>query len=134
MQLRLRRVVASVHRWIGLFAGIYILLIALTGAALLFRPDLQNAMDRDLLQELDAGSLADPAVVLSRLRETYPGSDIASIEMPTNRRPATLASVQQGRRYVNLLLDPASGRVLGPQPQHALIRTLYRLHFDSTLR
>ena len=45
---RLRRVVFQIHMWLGLLAGLYVLLISITGAALVFRIDLQRALHPDL--------------------------------------------------------------------------------------
>lgn len=129
----LQRWLAPWHRWIGLLAGAYLLLIALTGATLLFRIDLQRGLDPHLFTPLSDGPYADPATILAQLEAAYQGGEVAGMDTPTNRRPTTLAYVLQDNRFLTVLLDPASGQVLGELPQRRLIRTLHALHFDLTL-
>lgn len=129
----LQRLLRPVHRWIGLIAGLYFLLIALTGGALLFRIDLQRALDPGLFTPVAQGPLADPVAVIGELQQTYPRGEVAGIDAPTSRRPTTLAYVQQDRRFITVLLDPASGRILGELPQRKIIRLLHSLHFELTL-
>lgn len=129
----LQRWLAPWHRWIGLLAGIYLLVVTLTGAALLFRIDIQRALDPALFRPLSDGPLADPAEVLAGLQQVYPHGSIAGLDAPTNRRPTTLAYVDDGKRFLTVLIDPASGTVLGGLPQRPVIRFLHALHFDLTL-
>jgi uncharacterized iron-regulated membrane protein len=130
---RFRRLLQVSHRWVALLAGAYLLLVSLTGAALLFRIDLQRALDPSLFRPVASGPLAEPALVFSRLAEAYPGSEITGMDTPTNRRPTTLAYVLRENRFLTVLIDPASGQILGELRQRPLIRWLNRLHFDLTL-
>lgn len=130
---RVQRWLAPVHRWISLLAAVYLLVIALSGSALLFRIDLQRALDPVLFQPLSEGPLAEPVAVLESLRRAYPGAEIAGFDTPTNRRPTTLAYVSTDLRFRTVLLDPASAQVLGELPRRELIRILNALHFDLTL-
>jgi uncharacterized iron-regulated membrane protein len=128
-----RRLLQVSHRWVALLAGTYLLLVSLSGAALLFRIDLQRALDPALFRPLAPGPLADPTVVFNRLAEAYPGSEITGMDTPTNRRPTTLAYVLRENRFLTVLIDPASGQILGELRQRPLLRWLSRLHFDLTL-
>ena len=56
----MRRLVFQVHLWIGLLTGLYITVVCVTGAALVFRIDLQRAMHPDLFTPGASGPLADP--------------------------------------------------------------------------
>jgi uncharacterized iron-regulated membrane protein len=130
---RLQRLLAPVHRWIGILGGLYFLLIALTGTALLFRTEIQQVQDPELFAVLGAGAPAATERLHERLREAYPQGDIVAIDSPTNRRPTTQAQVLLGRRSVTVQLDPVSASILGELPQRPLLRTLLRLHYDLTL-
>lgn len=129
---RARRLLQVLHRWGGLIAGAYLLLVTLTGATLLFRIDIQRALDPRLF-DAGKGPLADPVEVFARLAETYPDSHIAGMDAPTTRRPTTLAYVEKNDRFLTVLIDPVTARVLGELPQRPVIRQLHALHFNLTM-
>ena len=84
---RLRRVVFQIHLWLGLLAGLYVLLISITGAALVFRIDLQRALHPDLFTPRAAGRLADPVAIMERVSRAYPGQRLSGVDAPTTLRP-----------------------------------------------
>jgi uncharacterized iron-regulated membrane protein len=55
---------------------------------------------------------------------------VSGIDAPTNARPTTLAYVVRGERFLTILVDPATGRVLGELPERSIVRTIQELHFD----
>jgi uncharacterized iron-regulated membrane protein len=126
----MRRVLFQLHLWTGLIAGLYLAVIGITGAALVFRLDLQRALHPTLFTASGDGPLAEPATVLERVRRAYPRDRVSGIEAPTTTRPTYLAYVISGNRFVTLLVDPVSARVLGELPERSVIRTLQDLHFD----
>lgn len=129
-QTLLRRALFQMHLWMGIAVGLYVMLISVTGAALLFRIDMQRALDPALFQPQTVGALVAPDVVFRGLEEAYPGMQIAGIDAPTDRRPTYLAYVRRGQEFLTVLLDPSSGKVLGKLPERAFISALQRLHFD----
>ncbi len=118
------------HLWVGILTGLYIAVVSITGAALVFRIDLQRALHPQLFTPAAAGPLLDAASVLEKLRDIYPDGQIAGVDAPTTGRPTYLAYVGQGGRFLTLLLDPVSGQVLGELPERSIIRTLQELHFN----
>jgi uncharacterized iron-regulated membrane protein len=125
-----RRALVQVHLWTGVAIGLYVLLISITGAALLFRIDMQRALDPALFPQQTSRALVAPGVVLDSLERAYPAMQIAGIDAPTDRRPSYLAYVMQGSEFVTVLLDPVDGRVLGALPARSFISTLQGLHFN----
>jgi uncharacterized iron-regulated membrane protein len=124
-----RRVLFQIHLWMGVLAGTYVVLVCVTGAALVFRIDLQRALHPHLFTP-GAGPQVDAATILERLRQTYPDGRISGIDAPTTARPTYLAYVVQRGRLLTLLVDPAGGHVLGELPERSFIRTLQDLHFN----
>ncbi len=125
-----RRALVQVHLWTGVAIGLYVLVISITGAALLFRIDMQRALDPALFPQHRSGALVAPGVVLDSLERAYPAMQIAGIDAPTDRRPSYLAYVTHGQDFLTVLLDPVDGRVLGTLPERSFISTLQKLHFD----
>jgi uncharacterized iron-regulated membrane protein len=118
------------HLWLGVASGLYILVVCLTGAALVFRIDMQRIRHPHLFTPTAPGPLADPVAVMERVSRAYPGHRLSGVEAPTSLRPTYLAYVTKGREFVTVLIDPVSVAIVGELPEDAVIRTVQQLHFD----
>jgi uncharacterized iron-regulated membrane protein len=125
----MRRILFRVHRWLGLIAGVYILIVSVTGAALVFRIDLQRASHPQLFTASD-GPLADPVAIMESVARAYPDHRLSGVDAPTTTRPTYLAYVTAPGAFKTVLIDPASARVLGELPERTAVRALQDLHFD----
>ena len=125
----LRRALFQVHMWLGLIAGLYVLVVSVSGAALVFRIDMQRAMHPDLFTPT-GGPLAEPAAVMESVRRAFPDGRVSGVDAPTTVRPTYLAYVVRGDSFLTILVDPASTRVLGELPEDSLVRAVQELHFD----
>ena len=125
----LRKALFQLHLWTGVLAGLYVFVVCVTGAALVFRIDLQRALHPELFTP-SPGAAADAATILERVREAFPGDRVSGIDAPTTVRPTYLAYVVRGDRFLTILVDPVSGRILGELPDKSLVRTVQELHFD----
>ena len=114
---------------LGILLGAYLLIVCVTGAALVFRIDMQRALHPHLFT---AGTdrLVDAATVIERVRDNYPGWRVSGVEAPTTARPTYLAYVVREQAFRTLLVDASGGHVLGELPETSFIRTLQDLHFD----
>jgi uncharacterized iron-regulated membrane protein len=122
-------VLFQIHLWTGIGVGVYIFVVCVTGAALVFRIDMQRAAHSSLFTPGE-GPPAHPATVLERVRDAFPADEVSFVEAPSRLRPVYLAYLRRGDDFQAVLADPADGRVLGEVPQHSAIRTLQDLHFD----
>ena len=127
--MNLRRTLYLTHQYVGLVAGIYVCVICLTGAALVFRIDLQRALHPHLLTARTAGPLADPVAVMERVTRAYPEHRLSGVEAPTTLRPTYLSYVTRGSQFVTVLIDPVTTDILGELPEHTAITTLQQLHY-----
>ena len=66
----LRKAIFQVHLWTGVLAGLYVFVVCITGAALVFRIDMQRALHPDLFTP-SAGTPADAATILGHLAEYF---------------------------------------------------------------
>ena len=124
-----RRALFQVHLWTGVLIGLYVFVVCVTGAALVFRIDMQRALHPDLFTP-GPGAAADAATVLEHVRDAFPAWRVSGIDAPTTARPTYLAYVANDDRFLTLLVDPASARVLGELPERSFVRTIQDLHFD----
>ena len=101
-----------------------------TGAALVFRIDLQRAAHPRLFTPRERGPLADPVTVMESVSRAYPGHRLSGVDAPTTGRPTYLAYVTTASSFTTVLIDPVSAQVLGELPERSWIRTLQDLHYD----
>jgi uncharacterized iron-regulated membrane protein len=125
-----RRALFQLHLWIGVSTGLYIAVVCTTGAALVFRIDLQRAMHPDLFTPKAAGPPAHPADIIESVKRAFPDDHVSGVDAPTTVRPTYLAYSSQGSQFRTLLLDPVSGELLGELHETSFVRTLQDLHFD----
>jgi vanillate O-demethylase ferredoxin subunit len=131
MNSTLRRWLLPVHRWSGMTVGLVIVLMAVTGASIAFRPQLEPLLNRDLLtvpacisraplDTLTASAVAArPAATLDYIRLIAGGDGDARI-------PAAMVRFTD-QRFV--YLDPCSGAVLGQRDRWGgLLGTLEQIH------
>src|SRR5687768_2926381 len=100
----IRRLCLRLHRWTGLLAGLYVVVIGITGAAVVFRQDMQAIKYPDFfrlkpeatspqdgfgLQPSEGGfrlqpeGTADLSILMRELQAAYPGYRLSGIDWPT---------------------------------------------------
>jgi uncharacterized iron-regulated membrane protein len=125
-----RRALFQVHLWVGVITGLYVFVVCVSGAALVFRIDMQRAMHPALFSPRTSGPVADPVAIMESVKRAYPAATLSGIDAPTTSRPTYLAYAVSGDRFLTLLLDPVSAEMIGELSDRSFVRTLQDLHFD----
>jgi uncharacterized iron-regulated membrane protein len=120
----------TAHLWTGIIVGAYLLVVSLTGAALVFRIDMQRAVHPALLQPQSDMPARPMAEVIGALEAHFPDARIAGVDAPTINRPVHLAYVSDEAGFHSVLVDPGTARVLGELRDESFIRTVQQLHFN----
>ncbi|GAB4412378.1 MAG: PepSY-associated TM helix domain-containing protein [Bryobacter sp.] len=129
----LRKLLFQVHLWVGIGLGLYVVLIGVTGAALVFREEIEHAMEKPLVDAAGLqGPRADLLTVADRIRAAYPDRKLTSI---VNPRPehATIRGFLRDKREKSIAVDahPVTGQLLGVhQNEGSFLRWLADLHFN----
>ncbi|MDH5823621.1 PepSY-associated TM helix domain-containing protein [Luteimonas sp. RD2P54] len=134
------------HRWFGLGASLWLLLLALTGSAITFYDELDTWLNPDLRTtgQSTPGAAIPVERAIGQAQRVLPGFQPWMIDLP-NAPGQTLWML--GRqdagghlRSIQLFADPADGRVLGWREQgrpaldrRHLMDVLYGLHVDLML-
>jgi uncharacterized iron-regulated membrane protein len=129
----MRRAIFQVHLWVGVLTGVYIFIVSITGAALVFRIDMQRALYPDLFTPKAEGALTDPVAVMESVRRAFPNHQLSGVDAPTSARPTYLAYVTRGPDFLTILIDPVTAEVLGELPDKTIVRTVQDLHFNLIL-
>jgi uncharacterized iron-regulated membrane protein len=125
----------SVHSWLGLISGIFLLVISLTGTLLVFGPEIDQLLARDKFV------VAPPAMAATRqpldalvatLRRQYPRGRLINLR-PHSENPtlASIAEVQptEAKTRLQVFLDPYTGAVVATRDKDAtLVKIALQLH------
>jgi uncharacterized iron-regulated membrane protein len=125
----LRTVVFWLHLAAGVVAGVVILVMSATGAALALKPQILNAVEKDVrfVTPPSVGSRLGVQALLVSAQRARPDARPATVTLHAD--PAAAAAVSLGRDAA-IYVDPYSGRVLGEGSPGAqrLFRTMEDWH------
>ena len=113
----LRKALFQIHLWTGLGIGLYVVMISLTGAVLIYRSELRQYFDPQPQVVQVAGPRLSTAELITATERIFPDGSVevwTDPEDPTYAVTMSVASAESGRQQ--FLFDPYSGEYLG----HAL--------------
>jgi uncharacterized iron-regulated membrane protein len=109
----LRRALFQVHLWVGVAVGIYIILISVTGSAVVFRRDLLNAK----LGNVPAADATGTRMTERQLREAvvkqYAGWDVTKVTFSRRRLTPAEVTLTLGDDRVEERFNPYTGADMG---------------------
>ena len=129
----MRQLNFQVHLWVGIILSLYMIVIGVTGAILVFRAELEALIGLKPWHSIQATEpfAALPAVVRN-VQAQYPRARITAVFTPTEGEPTFVALVQdlnRDRTEIRVAADPATGKVLGEFPRNdSWLRVVTRLH------
>jgi uncharacterized iron-regulated membrane protein len=111
--LWIRKAFFQIHLWMGIGIGLYVLLISVSGALIVYRPQLSKRFNRPEIV-LDASRpRMTPDELEAAAQHVYPGYLVANIfQSRRPDRPIAIA-LERGDERIVRLFDPYAGRDLG---------------------
>ena len=139
-----RRALRLWHRWFGLAAGLWLLLLAVTGCVITFYDELDTALNRDLRTVTPASAAAPLDTVVANAQVVLPDFAPSQIDLPAHPGESLWmlgrATGPDGPMRVQVFSDPGDGRVLGwREPgrpsldRRHVMDVIYSLHVDLLL-
>jgi uncharacterized iron-regulated membrane protein len=126
----MRRVLFRLHMWMGIGSGLYVLLVTLSGAGLVFRGEIQRRLYPELFWVMDSRSERIPmAEAVRNLSAAYPDYKILGVEQPTPDRHTFIGYLEKEEDIKAVFVNPITGRVLGTLPDQSFFLWLQDLHF-----
>jgi uncharacterized iron-regulated membrane protein len=110
--LWIRRAIFQVHLWTGVGVGLYILVISVTGSAVVFRRELAKALLPTTLVEV-TGQRMTIEELSAAAQKAYPRFDVSKVWMSSNPRAAVEIWITRGGRRRERLFNPYTGKDLG---------------------
>jgi len=115
----------------GLSLGLYLLVMSLTGVALVFDEEIAASMDPQLFHVRGtAGQHVDMDTLIQSVRATYPNKRIWRVYAPTTRRDTYLISVEETGGFRTVFAHPATGAILGELPRDSFMSWMWSVHAD----
>lgn len=128
-----RRWIFQVHLWVGVVLALYVLLIGVTGASLVFRDEMEHAVTPKRVDPsvLRGGPLADPSQTAQRMRQAYPGRTLTFLAYPTPPDHLTIRGfLRKDESVLVVEAHPVTGQLLHAEVDDGFLHWLQDLHFN----
>lgn len=103
----------KIHRIIGIFIGILLIIIGTTGSLLVFHDELEVAIHPQLVKVIPQGEpLSIDAIALS-VRQADPQAELEFILLPQQPEASYKVKVKSGDREIAAFINPYTGSILG---------------------
>ena len=123
-----RNTILGIHRWTGLTVGLVAAFLAVTGLAMVFRPQLQPVAERGLNVAASCHARLALDDLIARARESHPGPEVLQAE--ASRAGATIVRFTDMQ---GVYVDPCTGAIVGEKNRwggfFGLAEWLHRLRF-----
>ena len=133
--LLIRKIAFQIHLWIGLAIGLYVVLLSLTGSALVFRREMDRAFapDRPALDRSRA--VMSVEALTEAARRAYPDHTIETVGVVQRRTPVIQIDLSRNGETIEREFSAYTGEDLGdPFPPSAeWLLWLVTLHDDLLL-
>ena len=129
----IRRTAFKLHRYLGLIAGLIIVIVGLTGSLLVFRHEinhflLQAQFGQIVPQQQQVSILS----VIDTVKAAYPEPKftLSFFELPTQENaPIRVELGSENQPLTEVIVNPYTGKILGDRiPQYAIMDIVYNLH------
>ena len=110
----LRKALFQIHLWVGVGLGLYVLLISVSGSAIVFRNELSQALSPAARTVAIAGPRLSRDDLKQAIRRTYPDYSISYVWEAKRPDEATEVWLLRNGRNKMRLFDPYTGKDLGP--------------------
>jgi uncharacterized iron-regulated membrane protein len=121
----------SVHRWLALVVGVYILVISISGSAVVFRPEINRWAVPRFVPDA-SGQRAEGEALTAALAVAYPGSEVLNVAAPRFPRDPIYVSLSRDGVQESRLFDPYALEDMGSSypPVVAAVEWFVSLHDD----
>jgi uncharacterized iron-regulated membrane protein len=136
---RTRELWFAVHKWVGLFSLVFLVIAGATGSVVAFRPQIDAWLNPGLFRAPSHATALTPGALARRLETQRPDASVALL--PLSARPGQAVAITVVPRaaggalpYDQVFVDPDDGHVLGQRSTKPgwdaphLMQGIYELH------
>ncbi len=131
----LDNLVYAIHKWSGLIAGLFILMLSITGTLLIFNDEIDTATNAEMVRVDPAGDRLPVDDLVTALVQKYPEASLGSTFLyPGAPDRAPMTQLRQDGKNWWVYQNPATGAVLGQrEPNETLMKQILHIHEHLTL-
>ncbi len=123
-----RRICSTVHLWVGLVLSLVLVVLSVTGSALVFRHEVDRALNPDLLRVEPAGGRVPLGAVIAAVGDAAPESSPRLLRLPRDPEAPHEVWLADDR---HVYVDPYQGTVLGVRgDREGAMNALFALHAE----
>lgn len=128
----LRRAIFQVHLWTGIALGLYVLVISISGSAIVFRNEIYREADQGPRVVQISGERLTNEQLSAAAKRLYPSDSVSFIWPGKELNHATEVWMDHDGTRNQRLFDPYTGEDLGPSVPYAIqiASWFMRLHTD----
>lgn len=124
----LQQALRTLHLWLGLIAGLFIVIMGISGVIVVFRPYFENAAAPSV-QGGPTNSKAVQAALSADLTLVHIRARITRITFPqTPSEPLLVQAETADKQRMQFFVDPATGNMLGTKPKIGWLDWTVDLH------
>src|SRR3954470_18716072 len=121
-----RSALLALHQWLGLASAAFLIVIGVSGSALVFENEIDRALNPALSYVTPGRTRQSFEFLLARVRATYPGDPVVGVRVGETPDQAYEFSL---RSRVAAMVDPYTGAVLGFRNREtSFARRLHLVH------
>lgn len=130
--MKFRNRLSKLHGFVGILGGLLLVVMGLTGSAIVFHQEIDRALNPYLMQVVPQGERVTLDTCLKSAQAAFPEGRLESIQMPQTADQTYGLGFRTGvKTWREMFVHPYTGQVLGiRQKERTLIGFLYALHHD----
>ena len=121
----MRKLLLSLHLYGALLAGIFIVIIGVTGSIMAFEPELDRLTHPHLFNVQPAGQALAVTDLFRAASRAYPGQRIGNIRLPQSAEDSAQFGV---KGPLQVFIDPYTGFILGERSPATILNTIHQVH------
>jgi uncharacterized iron-regulated membrane protein len=129
----LRRALFQVHLWTGIGLGFYVVLMSVTGSALVFRRELTRSLAREPRVAAGLGARMTEDELRQAAVRAHPGYDVTRVFVRKNPDQAAEVWLQHGSSKLQRLFNPYTGADLGDSIRRSFRFVLWLVDLHDNL-
>ncbi|MEI4832257.1 PepSY-associated TM helix domain-containing protein [Bacillus sp. FJAT-53711] len=133
--MKIRSMVRKVHLYLSMIAGIFIVLIGLTGSLLVFDNELNRMIYPDLYK-ITEGQPITYQKALQTVASAYPKGEIQRVYTPDDphSQGIYLFNLKEGKGTKSVYVDPGTGNINGDLGEKAFFNQVKEIHYHLLLK